>query len=107
MLDAALFSRLLIGHAVADFALQSDWIAKAKNWNTNHNAALGCSWWWVLSAHAAIHAGAVWVITGSGRLAAFEFVAHWAIDALKNAKITGPTTDQWLHVACKAMWLVV
>lgn len=100
---------LLVGHAVADYPLQSDWMAKAKN---RHNPLAyipagqtpQCIWPWVLSAHAATHAGAVALATGSVHLGVAEFVAHFIIDVLKCENVTGIHTDQLLHVACKIAW---
>ncbi len=96
---------MLIGHAVADYPLQGDWLARAKNHTIEavpgENVWLGC-----LAAHAAIHAGAVKLATGSWILAAAEFVAHALIDDLKCAGHLSYTQDQLLHVACKLAWFV-
>lgn len=63
-----MFFLLLIGHAVADFCLQTDWIARSKN---RHAVPAGYDpklhgpqqtiWPYVLSAHALTHGGAVYV----------------------------------------------
>jgi hypothetical protein len=66
---------MLIGHAVADYPLQGDWLARAKN-RTLALVAGETIWWHALAAHAAIHAGAVRLATGSWWLAGAEFVAQ-------------------------------
>jgi len=94
---------MLIGHAVADYPLQGDWIAKAKN----HTLSLvpgEVIWPGVLACHAAIHAGAVMLATGSWLLASFEFVAHAVIDYTKCAGRLTYNQDQALHVLCKLAW---
>ena len=101
---------LLVGHAVADYPLQSDFIAKAKN---RHNP-MGfipagqtpqVHWPFVLCAHAATHAGAVALVTGSVFLGVLEFVAHTIIDFAKCENWTSIYSDQALHVGCKLLWI--
>ena len=97
---------LLCGHALADFPLQSDFMARGKNRHTPaFNVPAGQTpqaiWPWVLSAHAAVHAGAVALATGSVAWGCVEFVLHWIIDWLKCENVTGIHADQALHVLCK------
>lgn len=92
---------LLVGHALADYPLQGDFLAKAKN---RLAPIAGVPWWQALSAHALIHAGFVSAVTGSLWLGLAEFVAHSLID---DAKCRGRLTfnqDQGLHVLCKLAW---
>jgi hypothetical protein len=108
----ALFFALLIGHALCDYPLQSDFMAKGKNrhWiptNIPPGQERQTVWPWILSAHAGVHAGAVWLITASWELAALEFIAHWTIDNLKCDGWYGIHTDQALHIACKATWVAL
>ncbi|ACI54432.1 conserved hypothetical protein [Rhizobium leguminosarum bv. trifolii WSM2304] len=94
---------LLIGHALADYPLQGDWIAKAKN----HKLDLvpgEVIWLGVLVCHASIHAAFVWAITGSGWLGLAEFVAHAVIDYAKSDGRLTYNQDQLLHVLCKVVW---
>jgi hypothetical protein len=93
---------LMIGHAFADYPMQSDFVATAKN----HTTELGKVFWkWVLPSHGLIHAAPVYLITGSFVLALAEFVCHTVIDYLKcDGKLTF-NQDQWLHVACKVLWV--
>ena len=107
----SLFFLLLIGHAVADYPLQSDHMAKYKSWRTPSNPPSGQKpnviWPYVLSAHAFTHAGAVVIITGSVFLGFLEFVCHWLIDLAKCSNITNIHVDQWLHIGCKALWVFI
>jgi len=64
---------LLIGHAFADFGLQSDWMAKNKNRHVSpsyvpEGQRFTPTWFYVLSAHSLIHSGFVYMITGSAFL---------------------------------------
>lgn len=92
---------LLVGHALADYPLQGDFLAKAKN---GLAPIAGVPWWQALSAHALIHAGFVAAITGSIWLGLAEFSAHWWIDNAKCRGRIGFNVDQLLHVACKVFW---
>jgi hypothetical protein len=95
---------LLVGHAVADYPLQGDFLAKAKN----HKAPIpGVDWWIALLNHAAMHGGAVALITGSVALGVVETAIHCGIDWLKCDGRTSFRADQALHVVCKVAWCVV
>lgn len=109
MLEIAFW--LLVGHAVADFGLQSDWMAQYKS---RHNkdahvlsARPGLIWIHVLGAHSMMHAGAVALATGSLLLGVLEFVAHFAIDYAKSEGKFGFHTDQLLHLGCKVLWFIL
>lgn len=99
-----LFASLLFWHALADYPLQGDFLAKAKNKSL---AIPGVPWWQALGAHSLIHAGGVAAITGSIWLGVAEFVAHASIDHAKCTGRIGFNTDQALHVACKLVWMLV
>ena len=101
---------LAIGHALADYPLQGAFLADAKNRNTDPfpltekaTSPLGL-WIHALTAHSLIHAGAVWVITGSVTCALVEVVLHWLIDFSKCEGWFGYTTDQLLHISCKVLY---
>lgn len=94
---------MLIGHAAADYPLQGEWLSKAKN-PTMTLVPGETIWPGALISHAAIHAGAVKLATGSWLLAGFEFVAHCAIDYSKCVGRFGYNVDQALHVVCKIVW---
>ncbi len=98
------FALLVVGHSLADYPLQGDFLAKAKN---RANPIPGVPWYQGLFAHAAIHAGFVGVITGSPFLGLCEFILHARID---DAKCMGRITynqDQALHLFCKVVWVLV
>jgi len=108
------FFLLALGHFVADYPLQSDFIAKGKNrWRPVDLASVPAGqtpqtvWPWVLTSHAATHAAAVYLVTHSALLAALELIVHWVIDYGKCANRYGIHVDQSLHLACKAAWAVL
>jgi len=102
---------LLVGHAVADFALQSDAMAKGKNRNRKIDLTkippeqkVMTVWPYWLTSHALIHGGVVALITGIWWLGLLEAGIHWCIDFAKCENWTGIHTDQGLHIACKFLW---
>lgn len=99
----ALLCAFFVGHALADFPLQGEWLATRKNRRT---AADTGEWIVALAAHATIHAGAVWLVSGSLALGIVEFFAHALIDFGKSAGKYGLAGDQLLHLACKAGYVV-
>ncbi len=99
-----LFFGFAIAHALADFPLQGDYLAREK---VRAAARSGSTWVIALTAHSLIHAGAVWVVSGLPLLGAVELVLHWAIDWGKGEKRFGAVTDQLLHLACKAGYVLV
>lgn len=99
-----LLALMIVWHALADYPLQGDFLAKAKN-RTAHIP--GVPWYQALGAHAAIHAGGVGVITGSVWLGLAEFAAHFLIDDAKCKGRIGFNTDQALHMVCKLVWVAI
>lgn len=94
---------LVVGHALADYPLQGDFLSKAKN---RAAPIPGVPWWQALGAHSVIHGGMVGLITGIWWLGVAEAVAHTLID---DAKCTGKISFSWdqaLHLVCKFVWLV-
>ena len=102
---------LLVGHALGDFVLQSDAMAKGKNRHRNEQPAGAFSyyprWGYWLGAHALVHGGIVSLVTGSVALGMAETLAHALIDFGKNENWYGIDVDQVLHVLCKFAWLGV
>lgn len=100
------FFLLLIGHAVADYALQPPNIALGKNrhsgpppgYDPGAHGKIMAIWPMVMSAHCLVHAGAVYIITGSIFLAAWQFGAHFLIDTLKCERMYNVFVDQFLHL---------
>ena len=101
----SLLFALIIGHALADYPLQGKFLAIRKNRHIKSIDYTGDSppqlWVYCLSAHSLVHAGAVWVITGSALIGFVEFVIHWLIDFVKCEKWTNFHQDQALHLVSK------
>lgn len=100
----ALFFAFAISHALADFPLQGDYLAREKQRNT---AGSMSEWFIALTAHSLIHAGGVWLVTGSVTLAAIELLLHWLIDFGKGEGYYSYVADQSLHLACKVVYVIV
>lgn len=98
-----IFFMLIAGHYLADFALQSDFLAQAKNRNTQVGKVF---WPHALMAHSSIHGLVVGLITGSLLLAVAETVTHWLIDFYKCEEKISLRLDQALHIACKVIYVV-
>ena len=108
---------LLFWHAMADFPLQGDYLAKRKNrkiereekfyaTNTEGGVYTHSPWWMHMIWHALIHAGGVAFITHNIWFGVLEFALHFGIDCLKTEGKISSTMDQWLHVACKVLYVV-
>jgi Protein of unknown function (DUF3307) len=100
----AVFFALAVAHALADFPLQGDYIAKQK---TRASAGSDEEWIIALLAHSLIHAGCVWLVTGSMLLGAVELLLHALIDIGKGQRKFGLLTDQALHLGCKAIYVLL
>lgn len=103
---------LLVGHALADFALQSDWMAKNKNRNNKSSyipegQKYTPTWFYVLSAHALIHGGVVYLITGNIVFGVFETILHWMVDFIKCENKLNPHEDQLIHIGWKIIYGMV
>lgn len=94
----ALFAAFVVVHALADFPLQGDYIARQKS---RKQASSRSEWIVALTAHCVIHAGGVWLISGSLAFAAAELLLHGLIDLGKGEEKFGLATDQTLHLLCK------
>lgn len=93
---------LLAGHAICDYPLQGDFLARGKN----HRAPIpGIPWWQCLLAHALIHGGAVALVMHDVRFGVAEFACHSVIDFGKCEGWYGFNCDQSLHVVCKVAWV--
>lgn len=99
-----LFAAMIVAHMVADYPLQGDFLAQGKN---RHTAVGKTVWPHALAAHAIIHGGFVWAITGIWWLGAAEVLAHAITDFVKCEGKIGFTTDQAIHWACKAAWAAI
>lgn len=94
-----LLALMIAAHFVCDYPLQGDFLARAKR--------EGPLRVWHLFGHSAIHGGAVLIITGSPVLFALETMAHMLIDESKVRGRTSFSTDQALHIGCKALWFAL
>lgn len=95
---------LVAAHALADYPLQGDFLAQAKNRHT----ALGKVFWpHALFAHSMIHGGFVLLLTGSIWLALAEIAIHAMTDFLKCDNMITLNTDQFIHLACKITWALI
>ncbi|MCW1922143.1 DUF3307 domain-containing protein [Luteolibacter arcticus] len=100
----ALFFAFAISHALADFPLQGDYLARTKQRREAKNLS---EWLISLTAHSLIHAGGVWIVSGSAIIAVAELVLHWLIDLGKGEGLYGYATDQALHLSCKVIFVIV
>lgn len=98
-LSLMLVLMLLAAHWVCDYPLQGDFLAAAKQ--------QGPLRVYHLAAHAGIHGAAVALVTGNVWLGLAEWVAHALIDEMKVKGKTSFAVDQALHIACKALWLLL
>ena len=100
---------LIVGHAVADYALQSPYMAAAKSRHSSEGSGI---WFWILFMHACVHGGMVAYATGYVYLGLAEIVLHMWIDYSKTEGRfgSGPKAhirDQQLHILCKMLWAVI
>lgn len=99
---------LLFIHALADFALQSDVMAKGKNRHSKIIPPIGEKhmpvWVYFLSAHALIHGGLIMLVFGNIWIALIEFISHFIIDFLKCENKTNPHQDQVMHLILKIIY---
>jgi hypothetical protein len=91
-------------HALADYPLQGDFLAKAKN---RAAPIPGVPRWQALGAHAVIHGAAVAAITKSPALGIAETVVHAITDDLKCNGRLSYNQDQAIHLACKVVWFAL
>ena len=92
-----IFFLLLCGHALCDYSLQNDTMAKCKDHITNPMEK-HVPWYYWLGAHSLIHGGMVTLITGSTVLGLFEAVTHAGFDYMKCDGATNIHQDQALHL---------
>jgi hypothetical protein len=100
----ALFFAFAIAHALADFPLQGDYLARMK---VRDQAGTASEWIISLTAHSLVQAGGVWIVSGSALLGVTELCLHWLIDLGKGEGKFGYLADQVLHLACKLAYVVV
>lgn len=90
-----------VGHCLADYPLQGNFLAEGKNRNTS----LGKVYWvHCLAAHSMIHGGMVFMVSGSLCLAIAETIIHGITDFLKCEGKISLNADQAIHLICKIIW---
>jgi hypothetical protein len=104
---------MIVGHFLADYSLQTDFIAKGKSPNAQPQFV---PWYFVMLAHAITHGAMVSIAAGIGisRLHAIfpvvlgiqETLLHFFIDVLKCVGCTSIHVDQALHILCKIAWAI-
>jgi len=102
-----LLFQMIIGHAVADFVLQPDAMGFGKNRNNNAQKTKGAlfpHWYYWMTSHALVHAGAVYLLTANAAIGLIEFILHWIIDFCKCEGWFNVHIDQALHIACKLLY---
>ena len=99
-----LFILLTFGHFLADYPLQGDFLARAKNLV---NPIAGVPWYQAMAAHCGIHAGFVFLITGSFLCTGIEFVFHFLIDVSKCEGKISYNIDQAMHVGTKIFLIIL
>lgn len=103
---------LLAGHALMDYALQGDAMARGKCRRAADAGAQPVPWYYWLTAHAILHGAAVGAVVQWGYgdwnlavgFAVAETAAHWLIDLGKCERLYSIHLDQGLHVLCKIAW---
>ena len=95
---------MIAGHYLADYPLQGDFLAKAKNRNTEVGKE---HWKHALVAHSMIHALPVAFVTGSVFLALAEAVVHGLTDYAKCEGKLSLNQDQAIHLTSKVVWAFI
>ncbi|QIG69633.1 DUF3307 domain-containing protein [Rhizobium phage RHph_I46] len=104
-----LFILLLFAHYIADYPLQGPFLSRIKNPRRGPTDVdiIEYPWKYGMTAHCGIHAGFVLLLTGSIVLSVIEFFVHFATDWMKCEGWIGYKTDQFIHVATKAIYVFV
>lgn len=95
---------LLFFHFLADYPLQGDFLARAKN---HVEPIPNVSWRHALFAHSFIHAGFVYLVTGQVLFFLIELIGHAITD---HEKCKGELTfnmDQTIHISMKFMYALI
>ena len=100
------FFYLLAAHALTDYALQPEWMAKHKSPRHPPPKPVG-QWWWIMTAHSLINGVGVALILDVWWLGVAETVVHFVIDHAKCLKRLTANGDQVLHLLSKVTWLLM
>lgn len=94
---------LFAGHALFDYPLQGDFLAKGKNRKLLGEGWFG-GWWKAMLAHCFMQSAMVLVVTGSVPMALAELVIHLVTDISKCEGLIDSNIDQAIHYGCKLLW---
>lgn len=104
-----LFFKLIMMHALTDWALQTEFIARTKGRHTipdyldkDHLPM----WPYTLTAHALVNALGVYIVTNRWEFGVLELIVHWVVDFLKCEKLLNLHGDQLLHILSKIIYCV-
>jgi hypothetical protein len=110
---ATLLFLFICGHAIADFAIQTEWIATNKNRHVRKSLSpelqekMQVIWPHLLTAHSLHHGLMVYLVSQKLSLGLAETAVHWLTDFGKCEKWYGFHADQVLHIAAKVLWTVL
>lgn len=111
-----LFFLLLCAHAIGDFALQTDTMARSKNRHATPpktydpliHGKLQATWFYYLSTHALCNGFMVYFVTNNFCIGMLETLSHWLIDFAKGENLhKNIHLDQFLHLVTKIIWLIL
>ena len=107
MTPVALLFRLLVAHAVCDYALQSEFMADAKRPDSLYRRTKFGPWWWWALAHGFINGAGVYWATYSLTLGYLETLVHVGLDYAKCRGWLTTGQDQGAHLVAKGLWLLL
>ena len=105
----ALFFQLLVGHVLGDYVFQRSIMATSKSRHAEIFKTVSNRfppWYYWLLAHALVHGGAVFLVTGNLALGLIETGLHAVIDFCKCEGWFNVHVDQALHIACKLAYVL-
>jgi len=109
-----LFLKLIFAHAIADFLLQPDKMAKYKSSHTPPSKNLipkgedpQSFWIHFLLAHAMINGAAIYALTSIAWMAFVEIFVHAYIDYQKCESKISIHQDQLLHLLSKIIYILI
>jgi len=113
MLLSTTFFLLAVGHFLADFPLQNEFMAMGKS--PQSGVYLGVPWYITLTAHATINGGVTYAALLAAGVSAplalilgtVEIVAHWLTDWAKGFGLYGAKMDQAIHLFTKALYVLI
>lgn len=92
---------LLVGHTIADYALQTEFMVLHKNPKTIEYTHTYGPWWWTMLAHAGINGAFVSLLTGNIVYGMVETVLHFLLDWAKCLGKINAVEDQAGHILSK------